>query len=499
MTQQIASHPSCAIAVQAAPTKRSHPFTRVLVLCIALTGLADWFFYRRPAGWTTGIYLLVLLIVIALTQKRALRCSPGRVMGVALVGLALALMSQPGPLSLVFGLGGIISFAMIGRLPWRADATVWARRWLIFLVAGWVSLFQDRQMYKRWRRAGHGSSPFFQLHTQLKRWILPVLLTSIFIWLFAVANPIIGLALQKTTFVIQKFLSTLDVTVARVLFWMFCYLWLWALFRLIRQRAATAQAETPTASQIAAPSSVVRCLALFNVAFAFQSILDLLYLWGGAALPAGMTYAHYAHRGAYPLIATALLAAAFVLITFRDGPRTREMRVARQLVYLWLLQNVFLTFSALWRLRLYIEVYSLTRWRVAAAIWMILVAAGLLWIAGRILLGRTNHWLINVNFLTALVVLYGCCFFNFDRLISWYNVRHCREINHVAAPLDLPYLHRLGPESLPAIQWLLGHPLPGDVATNAQQYSAQLRAQLRTDLGDWRGWTFRRHQLKRYL
>ena len=60
-----------------------------------------------------------------------------------------------------------------------------------------------------------------------------------------------------------------------------------------------------------------RSLILFNALFALQTGLDLAYLWGGANLPDGMSHAEYAHRGAYPLIATALLAAGFVLIAMR--------------------------------------------------------------------------------------------------------------------------------------------------------------------------------------
>ena len=48
-----------------------------------------------------------------------------------------------------------------------------------------------------------------------------------------------------------------------------------------------------------------------------QTGLDLAYLWGGLALPDGMSHAEYAHRGAYPLVVTALLAAGFVLIAMR--------------------------------------------------------------------------------------------------------------------------------------------------------------------------------------
>ena len=73
------------------------------------------------------------------------------------------------------------------------------------------------------------------------------------------------------------------------------------------------------------PSTILRSLILFNLLFAAQSILDGIYLWGHVALPDNLTYAAYAHRGAYPLIATALLAAAFVLVAMRPGGPAREI------------------------------------------------------------------------------------------------------------------------------------------------------------------------------
>src|SRR5690606_27350298 len=57
----------------------------------------------------------------------------------------------------------------------------------------------------------------------------------------------------------------------------------------------------------------VKTLVVLNAVFLVQLALDARYLLLGAALPEGMTYAQYAHRGAYPLIVTALLAGAMVL------------------------------------------------------------------------------------------------------------------------------------------------------------------------------------------
>ena len=105
------------------------------------------------------------------------------------------------------------------------------------------------------------------------------------------------------------------------------------------------------------------------------------------------------------MIGTALLAGGFVLLAFRAGLPTQETSLARKLIYLWLAQNVFLTFSSLWRLHLYVEVYSLTRLRVAAGIWMLLVSAGLVLLVWRIRAAKSNGWLLNANFVALLAGL----------------------------------------------------------------------------------------------
>ena len=78
-------------------------------------------------------------------------------------------------------------------------------------------------------------------------------------------------------------------------------------------------------------------LAAFNLIFALQNGLDIFFLWSGAPLPEGMTLAEYAHRGAYPLIATALLAGLFVLVTMR--PRSRPPPPSIRLLFTLDAQN----------------------------------------------------------------------------------------------------------------------------------------------------------------
>ena len=91
---------------------------------------------------------------------------------------------------------------------------------------------------------------------------------------------------------------------------------------------------------------------------------------------------------------------------------------------LWVAQNIALVISSILRLDLYVGIYALTYWRIAAFVWMGLVAAGLALIIARIALGKSNEWLLSANLLTLSATLYACCYINFAALIANYNVDH---------------------------------------------------------------------------
>jgi hypothetical protein len=195
-------------------------------------------------------------------------------------------------------------------------------------------------------------------------------------------------------------------------------------------------------------ASVTLSLILFNLLFAAQNLMDAVWLWGWAPMPQGMTMADYAHRGAYPLIATALLAALFVLVTLRSGSDTARTPVIRRLVMLWIGQNIILVASSMLRTADYIEAYSLTRLRIAALLWMALVAFGLAAICWRLLRGHSAAWLINVNLAAAGLVLGAVCFIDLGEVTARWNVRHAREVSGRGVALDLCYMSDLGESAL---------------------------------------------------
>lgn len=227
---------------------------------------------------------------------------------------------------------------------------------------------------------------------------------------------------------------------ARLMFWGAMAMVIWPMLRPGQASVDLPRVALPLASFGFTGASVARALVTFNAMFAVQTGLDAAFLWGGATLPDGMSHAEYAHRGAYPLLATALLAGIFALVS---RPYLGEGRLVRGLLILWLGQNVLLVVSSLLRLELYVSEFGLTYLRIAAGIWMALVAAGLVLTAWQVWAARSNGWLIGVTAGVATVVLYACCFVNFAVLIA----EDGRARLAAGQRVDLAYVCALGPDA----------------------------------------------------
>jgi hypothetical protein len=251
--------------------------------------------------------------------------------------------------------------------------------------------------------------------------LVPLAFAGVFLLLFVQANP-----------VFERYVIAIEpgwhLDPLRVMFWAMVFVALWGLFRLQRSPLIMAAQAKPAALQSGGPSSglpailfspaiVFRSLLLFNALFFLQNGMDIAFLWSGKTLPEGVSYAEYAHRGAYPLIATALLAGAFVLIALGSAGE-RPHRPTVVLLALWLAQNVFLVASAIARTSAYVAEYSLTYLRLFALIWMALVAWGLVLIAVRMLLNRSSAWLVKANAASVFAVLYMSCFVDYGAMIA---------------------------------------------------------------------------------
>lgn len=484
----------------------------MLLATFALIVAGDYLFFKSAVGWTAGLFLLIVVVLLTARARRRLRRAGGWCVVAAGLAVAGAMVEHPGVLEYWVGTALLVMLSVSSRAGWTGDAATWGKRAMSWLRSVWRPVL-DLNLMARVCRSKRRRS---RLWGGLAAWGLALIGGLAFVGLFSLANPIIEDWLLTAEQSVTNFMKRIGdhVSPQRALLWVITGWSFWMLLRgrsrrpaeVVRVDPAGVDQKLPPQSDAArfvryatSPSVVVRCLIVFNVVFAVQTGMDLAYLWRGAGLPDGMTYASYAQRGAYPLMISALLAGLFVLAMFFPGGPADRSRLARWLVYLFLVQNVWLVVSAIRRLELYIDVYSLSRLRMAAFVWMGVVASGLLLVGIRIVARRTNRWLVQSAAILAISVLLASMFVNFDGIIARFNVAHCRELsgNPDAAALDVEYLDALGYESLEPLHELY----EAERFEPAQQRQIErviqrMRTRVHHDVtNDWRAWTWRKQRV----
>jgi hypothetical protein len=469
----------------AARPPKLYSFLMKVAGALLLVLLADRLFFKAErVGSILGGFAAAFLILTICLKLETLKSWPSRAALLVAAAMAAAMMVDVGLVPLALYAIALTVAVLLPRTARFDDGWRWMQRLILHAPLALFGPLRDWMILRRAKRRT-GPRPM----RSLAIFVLPVAGSIVFLALFAQANPLIAGALANL-----QLLPDIDaLTIVRIFFWGATFVGVWSVLRPPRVRLGPAPAGGDPEIDLPGvnAASVTLSLAAFNAIFALQNGLDLAYLWSNAPLPAGMTLAEYAHRGAYPLIATALLAGLFVLVTLRPGSATAGSRAIRLLVTLWIAQNLLLVASTMLRTFDYVEAYSLTRLRISALIWMGLVAIGLALICYRLLKGRSGGWLINANMLAALVVLGACSSFDLGRMAAAWNVRHAREAGGGGAALDLCYLNGLGPSALLPLIELESRPIPAELRGRVQWLRSRTMARLAADQADWHGWTWR--------
>jgi hypothetical protein len=482
---------------RAAPalTWRRGGFARCFLVLLTVVALGDFLSFDQRPG--LGLALWALSLTAAGWACATQRPTRNRTMLAWALGSAAQIpwLLAPGILSFCFMLAGpaaAVALLTVGATPsWR----------LALAILSSTSWRMIPDLLHAWRHRPPMAAGRFSLASWLS-WLVPVLGGALFLTLFADANPLIAAWLAHANPV--HLLS--NIPLGRVLFWLLLAMVAWPFLQVpkVKPRALIAgRAVSRTDAILFGPLAIRRALILFNALFTLQTGLDAAYLWAGLRLPSGFTYADYAHRGAYPLILTALLAGGFAILATRPGTPAAASRSIRLLVLAWVVQNLALVADSIYRLDLYVQTYSLSELRLAAFIWMLLVFAGLMLIILRIVLARSDAWLLRGNLLAALVTVYAACCLNMPWIVAHYDVTHCREITGSGAALDLDYIQSLGPQAIPALdryEQLTAENEPGPFTQQGQ--AGAIRNTLASNFetpSDWRGFSFWSWVLHFYL
>lgn len=214
-------------------------------------------------------------------------------------------------------------------------------------------------------------------------------------------------------------------------------------------------------------------LGSVNVLFVIFVIIQARYFFGGEAniTTQGYTYAEYARRGFYELLAVSFMTMMLLVMLENLTYRKRvEENTFRALVVLLVVLTFVILIAALQRLNLYENAYGYTRIRVMSGTFMIWLAI----LLGVLLLAILRHhsetfWLGCIA--TALGFVLTLNLMNMDGFIANRNIARFEDTD----TLDIYYLLSLSDDAIPTIATLLDNPDLAPVAQDNLRFGLSAR------------------------
>lgn len=184
--------------------------------------------------------------------------------------------------------------------------------------------------------------------------------------------------------------------------------------------------------------------ALFLVFIGFQ----VTYLFGGETniVNAGFTYAEYARRGFWELLAVGILSLLVLFASEKYAGAESKRNIRFLIPSLILIAEVLVIIaSAFKRLSLYIDAYSMTELRFYVAGFIILLLALFILLAIKFIKRKQEQFFTFGTLLSVIVFLVAINIINPDAFIARSNMEQYNRIGKI----DVPYIGKLSADAEP--------------------------------------------------
>lgn len=239
------------------------------------------------------------------------------------------------------------------------------------------------------------------------------------------------------------------------------------------------------------PTITATCLLVLDVLYLFFCSIQVIYLFGGASLPEGYSYAEYAREGFFQLLVLSMINGLIILIInkyylgYREkevGQNNREVFVS-SLLSIMILCSFMLIISSGYRLHLYEIAYGSTRLRLL--VWLFLVVA--LFSLGVIVYGiwhrsfSLSKGIIAVALVSYLIVN----FVNIDGIVAKRNIDRYM----TTGDIDAVYLQELSGDAFHQMQRLK--------AVEPIAYTKYMDSLRASGYARWQGFNISRYMVRR--
>lgn len=243
------------------------------------------------------------------------------------------------------------------------------------------------------------------------------------------------------------------------------------------------------------PTILLTVLFVVNLVYLAFSVIQFSYLYGGDrhALPAAFTYAEYARRGFFELVAVTIINLSILLgsIKFINRDNHLHYKAVQCFLSLLVIFSLNMLFSAHFKMSLYEEAYGLTYLRFFVHYFLSLLLV-------LFLIAFSNIWfskppLVKTYIIAAIFFYTVLNFINVDKIIAHSNITRYRQTGKI----DLRYLDSLSFDAVPEITKLAGDKNP-EIARQVQNFLAAKKQDLLKN-ETWQSFNYSRYKAKSVL
>lgn len=261
---------------------------------------------------------------------------------------------------------------------------------------------------------------------------------------------IFGGLLCSADMVFERALDSLGSSAGRISFGLpiRMFVWLVVFAGWLKLWLSAGRAEAPSSRSPLGSVELLVAVGSVNVLFLLFLIIQVRYLFGGAALveALGLNYAEYARKGFFELSACIALILPLVMLAYSSAQTHADSNL-RWAGGALVLQAGGLAVSAFRRMMLYIDTFGLSVERFYAAAGILVALSVLAWAAFACLSPRDVSWVMARQTVTVAFALGFLALLNVEDGICRYNLSRAAH----GQELDVEYFRTLSCDAVPAL------------------------------------------------
>lgn len=403
----------------------SFPIFNILLLCLFMYSARGRIIYKKPMGWFLLGLILLLSLRAALYSNMIITFFNVLFVPVFIAAYTIIVTDEKVDWSKF-----IFIIEMLDRIIVRAFSNMLKP----------FKILHDAAKLNTKNRSSTGRDIIIGL-------LISIFLLIIIIPLLASADMAFGFYLNNifSIFSIDSFPNIMGHTILIIFIFLYVFGYAWS-FKYSQKEKLNISLDIKEKVE---PRIIVTILIVVDFLYLFFSILQISYLYGGSSgvLPQGFTYAEYARRGFFELVA--VTAINFIILLFsmklvrKDNLKIkRVVNIALSFLVLFTLNMLI---SAHIRMSLYEDSFGFTQLRLYVHIFMFLMF--ILFIISFAKIWSEKIPLFKVSFISAMVIYIIMNYMNLDGIIASNNIERYGRTGKI----DIAYLCVLSNDALPQI------------------------------------------------